>query len=638
MKTTRKILFLLNPRERRRGTLVLVMVITMSILETIGVASIMPFLSVLGNPDIVHTNQLLSNVYYGLKFDSVDTFLIILGASAFMVIIFSSIFRILTHYIMNRFAQMRRHSIGKRLLETYLRQPYWFFLDRHSGDLAKNILSEVDQVIGSMFQPGMLMLAYSVIILGIVGMLMFISPLMTTLVILFIGGIYLIIYLSVRGILARSGLDRAKANQERFTAASEALGGIKDIKLLGREHAYLSRFSGPSIRQAKHQATNLTISKVPKFAIEAVAFGGIVALVLALLAAQGGATGDALGEILPMLGLFAFAAYKTLPAAQHIFQGFAQLRFGMAALDSICDDLYQRTALVEIYKKAPQPLIPLDKIILRELTYTYPNAAKPALKDINLTIPAGTSVGLVGSTGAGKTTLVDVLLGLLKPQQGELYVDNNPIFGNEHAKLKRQVFMPCDCSKKQHRGALLTDRGFTESAHSKLRSWQQALGYVPQNIFLTDTSIAENIALGIAQENLDMDQVKKCARLAQVHDFIINELSCGYDTLVGERGIRLSGGQRQRIGIARALYHDPQVLVFDEATSALDTVTERAVMQAIEHMQGTRTIIIIAHRMSTVKNCDQICVLEHGSLAAQGTYWHLLNNSNDFQKMVAVNQ
>jgi len=595
---------------------VLCMVIVMALLETAGLASVMPFLSVLGNPEVVHTNQVLSSLYQRLGFESVDTFLMALGAAAFIVIVFSAVFRALTHYAMNRFIQMRRHSIGERLLETYLRQPYAFFLDRHSGDLAKNILSEVDQLITNVFQPGMMMIAYSVVILSIVGLLLTISPLITIGVAVVIGGMYLLIYISVRGILARIGRDRAKANKERFTAAGEALGGIKDIKLLGREHAYLSIFRGPSVRQAKHQATNQTLSKVPKFAIEAMAFGGIIALVLVLLSLQGGVTGGTLGEILPILGLFAFATYKLLPAAQNIFQGFAKLRFGMAALDGVCDDLYQRSALSEIFKKAPQPLVPSEKITLKDLNYTYPNAASPALKDINLDIPVGTSVGLVGTTGAGKTTLVDVLLGLLEPQQGQIYVDDQAIFETVNSTLSNHEATP-------------------HNRCTMLRSWQQTIGYVPQDIFLTDSSVAENIALGVTRGNIDMDQVEKCARMAQVHDFITSELTKGYDTLVGERGVRLSGGQRQRIGIARALYNNPQVLVFDEATSALDTVTERAVMQAIDWLSKLKTIIIIAHRLSTVKKCDKVVLLEKGRITASGPFEELAFQNDSFRMMAA---
>lgn len=569
----------------------------MALLEIAGVASIMPFLSVLGNPEVVETNPVLSALYKYFGFSSVSGFLVVLGVAAFVLILFSATFRSITQYAMHRFVEMRRHSIGERLLETYLRQPYDFFLDRHSSDLAKSILSEVDLLVGQVFRPGMQMVAYGVVLVAIVIFLVAINPVVAGAVAVTIGLLYTLIYLIVRGLLSRIGEDRLLANQGRFTAAGEALGGIKDIKLLGREYAYLKRFRGPSIRQARHQATNQTLAQVPRFLIEAVAFGGILAIALILTTFNEAGNGG-LGNVLPMLGLYAFAGYRMLPAAQNVFQGMTQLRFGSAAVDNVYQDLRQRTALAQIQEHASQALIPRESITLQSLSYTYPNATSPALRDINLTIPVGSSIGLVGGTGAGKTTLVDVLLGLLKPTEGHIRVDEN-VIGPEN-----------------------------------LRSWQRALGYVPQDIFLTDSSITENIAFGVPAGEIDQEQVVHCARMAHVHDFIMTELPDQYETMVGERGVRLSGGQRQRIGIARALYHDPPVLVLDEATSALDTVTERSVMQAIEELAGAKTIILIAHRLSTVRRCDQVVLLDKGQVLAAGSFDELRERVGHFQEMV----
>ncbi|WP_290652172.1 ABC transporter ATP-binding protein [Aquisalimonas sp.] len=584
MSLLQKMLSLLNRKEKRRGALVLGMVIIMALLETAGVASVMPFLSVLGNPEVVETNAVLNALYNGLGFTSVDTFILALGAAAFGLVLLSAAFRTLTHYVMNHFIEMRRHTLGKRLLETYLRQPYAYFLDRHSGDMAKSILSEVDQLVLNVFRPGMQMIAYLFVVIAIVALLVAVNPWLALGVAVVIGGMYALVFTAVRGVLGRVGRDRAQANAERFTAASEALGGIKDIKLLGREHAYLARFDGPSSRQARHQATNRTLAQVPKFLIEAISFGGIIALALILLATQGGTGSDALGEILPVFGLYAFAGYRLLPAAQHIYAGLAKLRFGAAAVDGIYQDLHQRAALAELHKRAPEALVPRRTIALDNIHYTYPNAERPALRDINLEIPVGSSVGIIGTTGAGKTTLVDVFLGLLRPTQGAITVDGQPV----------------------------TD--------ANLRAWQQALGYVPQEIFLTDSTVAENIALGVPPEQIDYEQVIRCARLAQLHAFIMNDMPKQYASVVGERGVRLSGGQRQRIGIARALYHEPPVLVFDEATSALDNRTEQAVMEAIEALAHQKTIILIAHRLTTVKACDQVALLDQGQVAALGPF------------------
>lgn len=592
MNTYQKTLSLLTPPEKRRGALVLVLVVFMALLETAGVASVLPFLAVLGNPQVVETNPVLAWLYTTLGFETVQNFLLALGIAAFAMVLFAAGFRVLTTYAMNRYISMRRHSLGERLLETYLRQPYTFFLNRHSGDLAKNILSEVDQVIGLVLGPAFHVIASSVVALALILLLVMLDPWLALAVGAAIGGMYALVYVVVQGLLGRMGEDRTAANTERFTAAGEALGGIKDIKLLGRESAYLSRFRPPSVRFARHAATSGTLAEVPKFLIEAVGVGGILGLALVLMV-----TTEGIGTVLPILGLYAFAGYKLIPAAQRIYEGFARLRFGASAVEGVYEDLRQRSELAEIHNAGIPPWIPTQDITLDGLSYHYPNAAKPALQDISLTIPVGSVVGLVGGTGAGKTTLVDLILGLLRPTEGCLRIDGE------------------------------------EVTAANLRAWQNTLGYVPQDIFLTDSSIAENIALGVPPAQMDRAAVERCALMAQIHDFIVSELPEQYDTLVGERGVRLSGGQRQRIGIARALYHEPSVLVFDEATSALDSITERAVMDAVNSVRRHKTIILIAHRLSTVRNCDRIFMLENGRIHRSGSYDELLELDPRFRVM-----
>lgn len=592
MNTFRKILSLLSPKEKRRGALLLVLVVFMALMETAGVASVLPFLAVLGNPQMVETNPVLSVLYDWLGFASVHDFLLALGIAAFCMVLFAAGFRVVTTYAMNRFISMRRHALSERLLETYLRQPYSFFLNRHGSDMAKGILSEAAQAVDLALQPGLRIISASVVALALIALLVVIDPVLALGVGVVIGGMYVAVFLVVQGMLGRIGKERTVANRERFTAAGEALGGIKDIKLLGREYAYLSRFRPSSARFARHQATSATLSEVPKYLIEAVAVGGILGLALVLMV-----TSEDLGTILPILGLYAFAGYKLIPAAQMIYYGFARLRFGAAAVEGVYSDLTQHGASGEMNRAGVPTWSPEREISLVDLSYSYPNAAKPALVDINLKIPVGSVVGLVGGTGAGKTTLVDLILGLLRPSAGSIRVDG------------------------------------VEVTEANLRSWQNSLGYVPQEIFLTDRSIAENIAFGVPESQIDRARVERCARTAQVHGFIMSELPEQYDTKVGERGVRLSGGQRQRIGIARALYHNPSVLVFDEATSALDNITERLVMEAVNAVRHEKTVIMIAHRISTVQHCDRIYMLEHGQVVAQGSYQELLRASSGFRRL-----
>ena len=413
-----------------------------------------------------------------------------------------------------------------------------------------------------------------------------------------LGGLNGLFFLVLRHKLTRLGGIIVTANKERFMAAGEALGGIKDIKLLGREQAYLSRFQGPSQRFAAGHAKHQTLNQVPLFLIEAIAIGGIILISIIMLMNSGGIHSGAMGHILPTLGLYAFAAYRLKPAMNNIFQGFTSLRFGRATVDSLYSEMRLNSAPKRLLRQPSTQIKARHSITLEQLSYTYPNADKPTLRNLSLNIPVGSAVGLVGSTGAGKTTLVDIVLGLLRPTQGAITVDGTPI------------------------------------TEQNLSDWQQSLGYVPQNIFLTDTSIAENIALGIPNDLIDLELVVRCARMAQVHDFIMSELPEQYATLVGERGVRLSGGQRQRIGIARALYREPEILVFDEATSALDNVTERAVMDAIDALAKQKTIILIAHRLSTVRNCDQIVLLDQGEIQAKGSFDKLTKESELFKTMI----
>ena len=586
-ESIKKSIRILTPHEQKRGLLVLMLVMSMTILETIGIASVMPFLTLLGDPQILNTNPILKALYttaQGLGIDTSDDFLVLLSIGAFVLITFSAVYRTFTQYIMSRYVEMLRHSVGARLLATYLQQPYTFFLTHHSGDMAKTILSEVDQLINNVFHPIYNMLAYSLVLIAITILLLLVNPWLALLTAGLLGGIYVGIFLGLRSWLSRLGNRMVISNKERFMATSEAFGGIKDIKLLGREQSYLSRFDSPSRQYAAAGASYRILSQIPNYLVEIIIFGTMLLFTIILLINFGGLGGSALGQILPVLGLYAFAALRLKPALQHVYQGFSGLSYGRAAIDNIYTSLYSNNTSIPLSRHKSAPLKACESITLQHLSYSYPNAPRLALVDLNLEIPVGSSLGLIGSTGAGKTTLVDILLGLLEPTQGAITVD----------------------------GTVVTQE--------RLRAWQQNLGYVPQEIFLTDTSVAENIALGIPLAQIDHKQVEHCARLAQVHDFIMQDLAEQYATLVGERGVRLSGGQRQRIGIARALYHNPEVLVFDEATSALDTATEQAVMSAIDTLANQKTIILIAHRLSTVKNCDQIVLLEEGKIQAVGEF------------------
>jgi ABC-type multidrug transport system fused ATPase/permease subunit len=400
----------------------------------------------------------------------------------------------------------------------------------------------------------------------------------------------------VRRYLTRMGKVRLSANRARFQIAQEAMGGIKEVKILGLEEAYLARFRIPSLEMARSSTGVQIVGELPRHLLEAVAFGGVIALVIVLLLREG----SNLAAVLPVLGVFAFAGLRMFPSVQQIYHSLIQLRSSDPVLEAIHRDMHEVNSIPRPSRDAAGR-IRLDRgLSLDDVHYSYPNAERASLKGLTLSIDARTTVGIVGGTGAGKTTAVDIILGLLEPQRGSLRVDGE-IIGPKN-----------------------------------LRSWQNILGYVPQQIFLTDDSVAANIAFGIVPDRIDMAAVERAARVANLHEFVTNELPQAYQTFVGERGVRLSGGQRQRIGIARALYHDPDVLILDEATSALDNLTEKAVIDAVHNLAQEKTIIMIAHRLTTVRDCDTIFLLENGRLVAQGSYQELLANNASFRQLATA--
>nr|WP_279311007.1 ABC transporter ATP-binding protein [Salinibacter ruber] len=569
----------------------------MASLQVASVASIMPFLSVASDPSIIQENEYLRWAYSAFGFDDDRSFLIALGLGALLALVVSNVFIILTRWAMERYSWGRNHSLSRRLLRSYLYRPYEYFLTRNSSELGKNILEEVKEVTDQMLKPTLRGVAKAVVALFIVGFLVYFDPVVALMVTVVLGAAYGAIYLVVRSQLDERGEARVEANTKRYQFVGEAFGGIKEVKIQGKEEAFLNLYDDPSERYARNQALYRVIKKAPRYIIEMVAFGGIILIAVYLIAVR-----ESLQQVIPVLGLYAFAGYRLLPALQEAFHGLASARFNIAALNKLHRDL---KGLAEARSSASggsdgtaaPPLLLEEELALREVSYTYPDADRPAIKNLSLAIPARSMVGFVGKTGSGKTTAVDLALGLLRPQEGEITIDGTPLRANN------------------------------------LRRWQQTLGYVPQHIYLSDDTVARNIAFGVPRDQIDMETVREAARRAHILDYVEQDLPNRWETVVGERGVKLSGGQRQRIGIARALYHDPSVLVFDEATSALDQSTEAGVMEAIYDLEGEQTILIISHRLSTVQRADNIFMLEEGRKVGEGSYDELLDQHAKFRSM-----
>ena len=599
---------LLGVEDKKRSLKLMVLLAVMGVIEMMGIASILPFLAVVGNPDVISESIPLKNsyVFFGKYFENMDSilFLIILGVFSFLFILITSFFRIYSLYAMNRYIEMTRHNLSARLLANYLGQPYDFFLDRHTSELTKNMMSEVDFVIINVFRPAIIMISYLFVLVSILVLIMWYDPMIATISITSLGLLYIGVYLFSRSRILKYGDLFVESNKKRFKSASDALGGIKNIKMYNCENIYLEKFKIFSLNFVQSAYRFQILNQAPKHLLEVLAFGGIVLLTIFILfSLPEGATG--LGKVLPILGLYAFSAYRVQPALTAVFQGASSLTYGRTAIRNLTKEINIKEKKNSPINSKNNRLIPEKTITLNNISHKFKNS-KNIINEVNVTIKVGSRLGIIGESGAGKTTLLDIILGLHFPTKGHLSVDNLKI------------------------------------DEKNIINWQQCLGYVPQTIYLIDNSFAENIAFGVPVNEIDYKKVVECAKIAQIHDFIVDENSEGYRQKVGERGVRISGGQSQRIGIARALYTSPDVLILDEATSALDTITEKKVLDSIQSAMQLKTIIIVTHKLSTVKDCSSIVLLESGNIKAVGSYDDLkhldLNFFKDPKKLTTENK
>ncbi len=596
-ETTRKAIALLTPAERRSGLVVAAIGIVAAITSAGMVGSILPFLTVLSDPASIQDIGALNRAYTALGYTSARDFLVVLGALSVLAIVFSSAVQMLKTLAVARFTSRLVQSLSCRLLERYLGQPYEFFIDRHSGELSATLLDEAAEIVRQYFRPAEELVAAALTTLAVIAVLAWIDATTAFLAVVLIGGAYGASFALVRRQIRRIGKERAAANRIRYQAASEALQGIKDVKVLGREQSFLERYNAPSGTIQRATTRVRVLSEMPRHVIHAAVFTAIVGLCLALIPDGDLEAGTALAEILPILGVFALGGQRLMPELQRLYAALTSLQYSAAAVERVHADLSGLPV------PAPEPTAGLVRLRLQHslelenVTYRYARSREAGVFGITARIARAEKIGIVGVSGAGKTTLADIVLGLLAPNEGVMRADGVAI-----------------------------DAG-------NRRAWQQSVGYVPQDIFLAQGSVAENIAFGLPPEAINLNVVRACAVAAQLHDFVTGALPNGYDTDIGERGIRLSGGQRQRIGIARALYRDADLIVFDEATSALDSLTEAEVMQALQALDGRKTILIIAHRLSTLDLCDRILVLRDGRVVGMGTHAELLATCAPFREL-----
>ena len=598
MKATYQKLFdILEPRERKLTVMVFFMMVLVAIVETLGIASVMPFMAVLANPEVIQTNSMISAVYEALGFRSEEAFLLFLGFFFLFMIVGSLAFRAFAFWVQVRFSQKRNHAWSCRLVNTYLNRGYEWFLNQHSGNLGSSILNEVTRVVDGSLFPAMQFISQALVAILLISLLLYIDPLIALSAAIVLSSAYIGTFLVAKKVLGRVGRNIQKSNRDRFKITQEMFSGIKDVKVYGLEGSFLTRFHEPSLSFAYHQILARIFTELPSFVMQALVFGGMMGILLYFVAFYGG-----IGTALPVISIFALAGYRLMPALQAMYRHISDMRVNEAVLDtvhrelagcpveSVSDDYdYLNGAIEKLHLE--------DCIVMDDIHYSYPGADKKILNGVSLKIPVRSTIGLVGSTGSGKTTLVDILLGLLRPEHGSVLVDGIPLSGMSRVH------------------------------------WLRNIGYVPQQIFLADDTIAANIAFGIPPDKVNRDAVVRAAAIANIHSFVTEELKAGYDTMIGERGVRLSGGQRQRIGIARAMYHDPEILVLDEATSALDNMTEDAVMEAVHNLGHKKTIILIAHRLTTVMKSDKIVYLDQGRVIGEGSFDELISGHPRFKAL-----
>ncbi|TVP45513.1 MAG: ABC transporter ATP-binding protein [Halomonas sp.] len=588
-----KLYRLLTHQQRKKLLALQVLVVVMAFAEVAGVAAIGPFMAVVGDTSRLEGEGILAQLYHASGLETPQQFLFWLGISVLVVLTGAALLSMYVTWRMALYAQQIGAELSTRLYHHYMQQPWLFHASGSSSQLTSKIVQETSRITGSVIQPLMKMNAKGVMALVMTIAIFAFNPLVAITGLMLFGLAYFIMFRTVRSRLARNGKAISKTNELRFKLMNEGFGGIKDTLLLGRQANFNQRFAQASTELGRAKGVTLGLSEVPRYAMELIGFGAVIFLVLYLLAAYDGN----LGNILPVLSVYALAGFKLMPAFQQIYTSLAKVKGNIAAFDSLEADL---KASHDVTPAKPAAAAgkhsPQQSITLENIHFQYPSKEEKALSGLTMEIPRNHVIGLVGASGSGKSTAIDVLLGLMAPQQGALKVDGETLSGD------------------------------------RLRAWQNNLGFVPQAIFLADASIRENIAFGLPPEEIDEARVLHAAQMAHL-DELVERLPDGLETRVGERGIQLSGGQRQRIGIARALYDDAEVLILDEATSALDGITEKLVMDAIHDFAGKKTIIMIAHRLATVKQCDSIYLLAEGKVLDHGTYNELVGRNAIFQRM-----
>lgn len=568
----KKLNYIFTGKDKVKMLLILVTVVVGSFLELMGVAVFTPFVNVIMNPETIQETWYLKLLYDMFSFKTTNNFLAALAGMIMFIYIFKNVFMALQKNWIYKFSYNIQLKISTRLLRTYIQEPYTFHLNHNIAVLQRSLQEDTD-----LFTKGIIHvmeLIAEVAVCLTMGVFLFVVSKSIAVTVLVMLVICLLIFTSLSRKFSKELGKRCqtyKANLYQWV--NQSLGGIKEVKILNREEYFIYSYQENYKKYVHGLRINRLIAVLPRYFVEATCMTGLLAAVIIKM--FWGQKED-IAAFIPQLAVFAVAAFRLLPAVGKINEHVADILYSLPSLDLIYHDLKAIEEEPEVKEKEDLEWEFCDKISVKNVSYHYPDAEELVIDKVSFEIPKGKTVAFIGASGAGKSTMVDIILGLLQPQYGKVYADDLNIHKHQYV-------------------------------------WQKEVGYIPQVIYLSDDTIRNNIAFGIEADKIDEELVEQALKKAQLYDFVEN-LPNGLDTVVGDRGVRLSGGQRQRIGIARALYHDPEVLVLDEATSALDNETESAVMEAIDNLQGQKTILIIAHRLTTIRNVDMIFEVADGQV------------------------
>nr|WP_153736444.1 ABC transporter ATP-binding protein [Aquibacillus halophilus] len=568
---------LFNRTEKKKFLILFFMMIVAALLETIGIGLIVPFVGIVTNPDIIQNQAILAFLYQLFNFQSTRSFIVFSVVMLLVIYVLKNLYLLLFNYAQFRVILNQQVKLSSVLFKEYLTKPYTFHLQRNTADLLRNVNGEVSKVFRGIIMSGFQLITEILVITFILVLLLITAPIATLVASCLLGGSVTIFFAFLRKKISHLGKEQQKVSGSMIKWVNQGLGASKEVKVSGKESFFINSYKGQSQIKANNSRYMKMLEVTPRLFIETLLIS-IVLITMLILVFQGTSTTG----IVSTMALFAMAAFRLLPSITKVVSLITSIRYNQPALTVVYEDLFLNKEEPTKVKRNESVIINSgektfkDSIKLNNVSFHYPNQKEYAVKNVSLTIPIGNSVAFVGESGAGKTTIVDIILGLFKPEQGFVSVDGKDLFDEKSL-------------------------------------WQRKIGYIPQSIFLSDDTIRGNVAFGIVKEHIEDVEVWRALEQAQLKGFVKN-LPDQLETKVGERGVRLSGGQRQRIGIARALYHNPEILFMDEATSALDNETEKEIMKAIDGLRGEKTLVIIAHRLSTIENCDIVFKINAGRL------------------------